>query len=230
MTNGLKAPYELALKPLTKRAGPFEKQVIYASQLAEAGDLTAKGVLGFVLIICRGSTLEVQRDRGSRSREERYQPGSNSLLRRFGIELSKKEIDDMIADQIDMEQSAFQDLLSICSESKVRKGVEWLTEIGMSGQAGTAALIAQAMHEGMGGLQRDPNRALFWAKKAIEGDHPHGYRILGELYFEGKAVPANKELAIENWEKAARYGDMVSQSVLSKLGDGVWHQRCNHWG
>lgn len=178
-----KAPYEGLLAPLTRRSGALEKQVEYASQLAEAGDWTAKGIFGITMVTCRGDTL-VARDQ---------------------IDPQMKESERQTS------QRVIQELLSICSESNAEKGFAWLEESAKNGQAALAAFLAQAFYEGMGGRQKDPKRALHWANKAIQGSHPHGYRVLGQLYYEGNAVPANEELAIANWEKAANYGDVLSQ-------------------
>jgi TPR repeat protein len=223
--DGFKSIFEPFLTPLTKRTGPLEMQVEYASRLASSGDATAKGLFGFTILLCRGSTLEVQRQRKTLPREERHQTSSYVLKRFFKVERSEQDRALAIKDEIDIEERAFEAVLNICSESNVRQGITWIEEVASNGQAGAAALLAQALYEGGGGLPNDPSRALYWAKKAIEGGHPQGYRVLADLYLKGKAVPLNLELSIENSQKAARYGDILSQYRMAVAFKSDLHPR-----
>jgi hypothetical protein len=94
-------------------------------------------------------------------------------------------------------------------------GTLTIKELNAMGQAGAAALLAEVYLEGMGGLSKQPRQALFWAREAIKGGHPHGHFVLGQLYELGEAVPKNEELATDEWAIAAAYGDTTSQYSLA---------------
>ena len=49
--------------------------------------------------------------------------------------------------------------------------------------------------------------ALPWAQKAAEGGHLYGWHIVGDIYWEGKAVERNLSYALECFEKSAANGN-----------------------
>lgn len=53
----------------------------------------------------------------------------------------------------------------------------------------------------------DPKEALPWARKAAEGGHLHGWHIVADIYWEGKAVERDLPYALECFEKTAAYGN-----------------------
>lgn len=64
----------------------------------------------------------------------------------------------------------------------------------------------------------DPQKSLYWTRRAAEhGDRDAQYN-LGTYYEAGYALPKNAELALEWYQKAAAQGQENAVSKLRVLG------------
>lgn len=212
------------LKPLTLRSGPFEKQVEYTSLLARSGDIKAQLELAEVLITCRALGLMFREPHERSPEKETARAKKKEELRLRYPSDSKERLEQRTDKAIEIELEAAANLLSTCSEEAVAEGLGWLESFGNKGSGDVAAFLSQAYFAGYR-LEKNSGKALEWAKKAIQYGHPHGYAILGNLYFEGQVVPQNLELAVDNWEIAARYGEMNSQLQMARALTGASKKR-----
>lgn len=68
------------------------------------------------------------------------------------------------------------------------------------------------------GVTPDPQKSLYWTRRAAEhGDRDAQYN-LGTYYEAGYALPKNAELALEWYQKAAAQGQENAVSKLRVLG------------
>ena len=81
----------------------------------------------------------------------------------------------------------------------------------------------------------DHKAALPWALKAAEAGHLWGWNVVGDIYWEGKAVERNLPYVIECYEKTASYGnDSYACRQLGRLyfhgwGTEVDYARAVQW-
>jgi hypothetical protein len=104
-----------------------------------------------------------------------------------------------------------------CSASKARQGLEWFQELaGRLPRSELPGALAGLLVRGNYVITKNPDEAYKWAQSAAGNNDHVGINVLGELYFEGKAVPKSEEMAIDYWEKAARLGNLRAQMQLAK--------------
>lgn len=81
----------------------------------------------------------------------------------------------------------------------------------------------------------DHKAALPWALKAAEAGHLWGWNVVGDIYWEGKAVERNLPYVIECYEKTASYGnDSYACRQLGRMyfhgwGTAVDYARAVQW-
>ncbi len=206
------AKFALMFKPLTKRSGSLAEQVEFSTRLANAGDLTAKKAFGIGILLCRHSVLPTENESGSKPREDQVQGLDGSR--------SQDEIDRIDSEKLRREWLVRDSILEVCSVSALEKGLRWLDEAANNGDAVAAALLASVFYEGSPEIPKRLDLALKWANKAIAGDHPEGYKIRGNLYAKGEVTLLNERLGFQDWEKAAAYGDILSQFRMAVLLKG----------
>ena len=67
------------------------------------------------------------------------------------------------------------------------------------------------------GVERDPEAAVEWYRKAAEQGLPEAQTALGDLYARGIGVAADPEAARAWYEKAAAQGHAPAQAKLAAL-------------
>ena len=86
------------------------------------------------------------------------------------------------------------------------------------------SLLGCFFHAGRGGLEKDPDRAAHWYRKAAEQGHVNAQAMLGRMSYLGEGVPPSSAEAIRWYRKAASQGDAGSQFIVGLAylkGDGV---------
>lgn len=118
-------------------------------------------------------------------------------------------------------------MLLIFSASCLALSPEELAQVAPAAEQGAAAsqvLLAVAFLNGDGGLQRDPARAAFWFEQAAIQGNAYAEERLGDLYEQGRGVPANLQLAFDWRLAASRRGNLKAQRDLGRMyheGAGV---------
>lgn len=69
------------------------------------------------------------------------------------------------------------------------------------------ANMARAHRDGLGGLDKNPEEAFRFYKRATDGGHPFAPTSLGILYATGKGTDKNPAAAVENFDLALERGD-----------------------
>ena len=65
------------------------------------------------------------------------------------------------------------------------------------------------------GVERDPDKAVEWLRRAAEQGDPGGQRNLALCHYEGWGVPQDQAEAATWYGKAAEQGDVDAQDMLS---------------
>ena len=87
---------------------------------------------------------------------------------------------------------------------------------------------AQAFLASLYGIMEDYGKALMWARKAAQMEHPHACYVLGRIYDEGLGVEVNHKEGLKWYEKAANAGDADAQNIVGNiylLEDYVKHDK-----
>lgn len=99
-------------------------------------------------------------------------------------------------------------------------GLDWYRRAADQGFARAyfnMALFWQNDHDGFG-IDFDKTRAL--AEEAIALDYPQAWNLLGDMYFHGRGVEADKTLALEMYRKGADAGTF---NGLREVGYAYYH-------
>lgn len=93
-----------------------------------------------------------------------------------------------------------------------------------SEHTGAQLLLGLAYLEGRYGLRRDPQRAVYWLRRAARDGQPYAQLRLGELYEQGVGVAADPAHAVYWWRRSAGAGNAQGQLHLGEAllaGHGV---------
>lgn len=104
----------------------------------------------------------------------------------------------------------------------------------MDGDEGAQLLYGLAYLEGRSGLKPDPEKAVYWLRRAARAKHPYAQLVLGRLYAEGKGVKKDPEHAVYWWRQAAQADLPAAQYELGKarlegFGTDKNPVRAVHW-
>jgi serine/threonine protein kinase len=207
-------PLVQPLQRLTGREGQFEQQVAYTRELINAGDNLAKGVLALTYYTCRETLLTLDKTRYQQDAASRY-ADSVALYRKQMPDASPAQINALIADLDLLEDRVRVRLEKECSQANAYEALSWIEDLARLGNSSDAFFASQILAQGRAGIQDNQSEAFTWAKMAADAGDPDGYYALGNLYYEGHAVPQNVDLAIANWERAAKFGNVQSQYNLA---------------
>jgi TPR repeat protein len=84
--------------------------------------------------------------------------------------------------------------------------------------------LATLYKDGLGGVKRDPEKAVSLLKDAAEAGLPRAETMLGLCYAEGEGVEANPAAALGWYRKAAAHGDTTAAELLGTAyaaGSGI---------
>ena len=101
---------------------------------------------------------------------------------------------------------------------------ETAEELAEEGEAEAQFMLGCFFHAGRGGLEKDPEHAAHWYRKAAEQGHVNAPAMLGQMSYLGEGVPPSSAEAIRWYRKAASQGDAGSQFIVGLAylkGDGV---------
>ncbi len=71
---------------------------------------------------------------------------------------------------------------------------------------------------------KDDRKAFEWMTKAAEAGSTHAMFVLGGLYFEGRGTAKDIKAGINWFERSAKLGNEISQSVIEKIDPTVLKQ------
>lgn len=96
------------------------------------------------------------------------------------------------------------------------KGFDLLRRAASLGSADAELALALALLENpQEGIAMSD--AIGMIESAGDSGHPHAYKVLGDLYFEGNALPISETAAVKWYRKGAEAGDTESQTRLGKM-------------
>lgn len=99
-------------------------------------------------------------------------------------------------------------------------GLAAIVRAAAGGSDASQVLLAVAYLNGGGRLMRDSAKAAFWFEQAAIQGNAYAERMLGDLYEQGRGVPANQKLAFDWRIKAARRGELDAQLAVGKMYQG----------
>ena len=76
---------------------------------------------------------------------------------------------------------------------------------------------AQAFLSALYGGMEEYEKALLWARKAAQMEHPYACFVLGRIYDEGLGVEVNHKEGLKWYEKAANAGDADAQNAVGNI-------------
>ena len=113
----------------------------------------------------------------------------------------------------------WESIVEINHEEAEKRFLELYKEFKDGGSAGMLAELYALSTE-----KCDYKKAFEYATIAADDDEESGYKVLGDLYFNGLGVEKNTQLALENYKMAAAYGDEEAMNQIGFIfmgNDGV---------
>ena len=91
------------------------------------------------------------------------------------------------------------------------QGIHWLTQAAEHGNEYAAYRLGKELLR-----SGDTAEALSWLTVSAEADNPYAEYLLGKLYWEGEAVPQDREQAVYWLTQAAEQGHAHAQTLLDR--------------
>ena len=179
------------------------KAFYWAQKAAQKGDAEAKGVLGKIYFLGLGKEKDAKKA--------------------FALFSDAAQLGNAEA----MRDLAYLYLTGDGAEKNIGKALELYeaaAENGVNELPGTLALAYFKGEIKENPIERDFNKAFYWAQKASANKDVRGDKILAEIYLFGRGTEKNPQKAFEFCKKAADKGDIEAISNLASmylLGEGT---------
>ena len=160
--------------------------------------------------------------------------GVNALgvcyLNGYGVEKDEKKAFELFTKSQHLfaaENLAYMYARGLAAEKNLKKALEFYEMAGNAGLPRSQATLADAYLTGKladSAIEKDYNKAFYWAQKASANKDARGDEILAEIYLFGLGAEKNPQKAFEFCKKAADKGNIEAISNLASmylLGDGT---------
>lgn len=97
------------------------------------------------------------------------------------------------------------------------EAVEWIEKAAAGRHTEAMAKLAEYHHFGLNGVEKDPAKALHWARLAAEGGHTWSENLYGTMLEWGIGTKVDRAAAMDWYRKAAGKGDAKAQASLGRL-------------
>lgn len=97
------------------------------------------------------------------------------------------------------------------------EAVEWIEKAAAGRHTEAMAKLAEYHHFGLNGVEKDPAKALHWARLAAEGGHTWSENLYGTMLEWGLGTKVDRNAAMDWYRKAAGKGDAKAQASFGRL-------------